>query len=328
MRSDPRERTVLVVEDDEAVRSIVETHLRKRRFKVRAVSSAEEVLADLRDRKLDYDLALVDVHLPAMSGVELSRLLLAARPLSAVLIITGDDDAGLAREALNGGGHGLPAEAVPAVRAGRGGLAGGVHAGPGGDHGDAGPVPVAGSERLGESGGSLPRSWLHVGDEQSGAGAGHGARVVSIAGLLAKKLGDERDRRPDRDLLRTAARTHEIGRITGGGSTAPGGAADRAAAGGPGVRWRGVRDGAAGGGAVVAGAAAGGPGPVGGGRAGPRRGAAGGAGAEAPEAMEAAIDALETRSGDAYDPTVVGLLREQREQVESMWVLQRQVDRR
>jgi response regulator RpfG family c-di-GMP phosphodiesterase len=325
MRSDPRERTVLVVEDDEAVRSIVETHLRKRRFKVRAVSSAEEVLADLRDRKLDYDLALVDVHLPAMSGVELSRLLLAARPLSAVLIITGDDDAGLAREALNGGATGyllkpfqlFELDAAVSQAVSMRDLVETTET--------LARSQSQGLNDWGESGGSLPRSWLHVGDEQSGAGAGHGARVVSIAGLLAKKLGDERIDGRDRDLLRTAARTHEIGRITGGGS--PVQVARRTAQlledlgfdGGvcemvrqavepwsPGLplsaRLLSVAD------ALDHEAV--------------RREAAG---AEAAEAVVAAIDALEARSGEAYDPTVVGVLKEQREQVESMWVLQRQV---
>lgn len=325
MTSDPRERTVLVVEDDEAVRSIVETHLRKRRFRVRAVSSAEEVLTDLRDRKLDYDLALVDVHLPAMSGVELSRLLLAARPLSAVLIITGDDDAGLAREALSGGATGyllkpfqlFELDAAVSQAVSMRDLVETTET--------LARSQSQGLNDWGESGGSLPRSWLHVGDEQSGAGTGHGARVVSIAGLLAKKLGDERINSRERDLLRTAARTHEIGRITGGGSPAQ--VARRTAQlledlgfdGGvceivrqavepwsPGlplsVRLLAVAD------ALDHDAV--------------RRESEG---EEAPAAIRAAIEALEARTGDAYDPTVMQFLLGQREQVESMWVLQRQV---
>jgi CheY-like chemotaxis protein len=326
--SGSRERTVLVVEDDPGVRSIIESHLRKRRFRVRAVSSAEEVLGDLRERKLDYDLTLVDVHLPAMSGVELSRLLLAARPLSPVLIITGDDDAGLAREALNAGATGyllkpfqlFELDAAVSQAVSMRDLVETTET--------LARSQSQGLNDWGESGGSLPRSWLHVGDEQSGAGAGHGARVVSIAGLLAKKLGEAEIDGQDRDLLRTAARTHEIGRITGVGT--PLQVARRTAQlledlGFDGGVCETVRQavepwspGLSLAARVLAVAAGLDHDAV-------RRS---GAGAEAPEAIEAAIDGLETRSGHAYDPTVVGLLREQRDQVESMWVLQRQVDRR
>lgn len=215
---DRRRHSVLLVEDDPSVRGLIETHLRKRGFDVRCVGSGEEVLGEIRSRALDYDLALVDMHLPGMSGVALTRLLLAARPLTAVLIITGDDDARLARQALSAGATGylmkpfqlfeLDAAVSQAVSMGELVEATQTQA----------RAQSQGSSEWGESGGSLPRSWLHVGDEQSGAGAGHGARVVKITGLLAAALGDEELDARSRDLLRTAARTHEIGRLTGSGS--------------------------------------------------------------------------------------------------------------
>lgn len=216
--TDRRRHRVLLVEDDESVRRLVESHLEKRGFDVRSVGSGEEVLGEVRARALDYDLALVDMHLPGMSGVALTRLLLAARPLSAVLIITGDDDAKLARTALTAGATGylmkpfqmfeLDAAVSQAVSMGE--LVEATEA--------LARAQSRGSSDWGEAGGSLPRSWLHVGDEQSGAGAGHGARVVKITGLLAKEIGEDHLDARSRDLLATAARTHEIGRLTGAGT--------------------------------------------------------------------------------------------------------------
>ena len=316
---------MLVVEDDAGVRQLVESHLRRGRFDVRSVGSAEAVLAELRDRSLDYDLALVDAHLPGMSGVDLTGLLLSARPLSPVMIITGDDDSALAQEALRIGASGYLLKPFQLFEL------------------DAAVSQAASMRALvettetlarsqsqgladwGESGGSLPRSWLHVGDEQSGAGAGHGARVVSVAGLLAKALGDERLSADERDLLRTAARTHEIGRLTGTGS--PMTVAQRSArlledlGFAPGVCEI-VRQAAeewSPGLPLTARILA----------VGDRldhdavRRTVGGE--EADDAIRAAIDRVVSLAGESYDPEVAKLLAERREQVESMWVLQRQV---
>ena len=316
--------TVLVVEDDAAVRSMVESHLRKRRFNVRAVGSAEAVIADLREQTLEYDFALVDVHLPGMSGVELSRLLLATRPLNAVLIITGDDDAALAREALEGGATGyllkpfqlFELDAAVSQAASMNDLVETTEA--------LARAQSQGLDDWGEAGGSLPRSWLHVGDEQSGAGAGHGARVVSVAGLLAKKLGDRMESH-GRELLRTAARTHEIGRLTGAGSR-------------PQVARRtaqllddlGFDSGVC---ELVREAAE--PWSPGLPLAARVLALADSLdhdavhqltrGAEPDDAISTAIDDVLEGAGERYDPDVARLLGEQREQVESMWVLQRQV---
>ncbi len=320
-----RRHRVLVVEDDPGVRQIMESHLTKRRFDVRSVGSGESLLSALRDRKLDYDLALVDVHLPGMSGVALTRLLLAARPLSAVIVITGDDDAVLGREALSAGATGyllkpfqlfeLDAAVSQAISMGE--LVEATQT--------LARAQSAGLNDWGESGGSLPRSWLHVGDEQSGAGAGHGARVVSVAGLLAKKAGEDALDAKGRDLLRTAARTHEIGRLTGAGGRQQ--VAQRSARLLEDLGFdRGVCE------IVRQSAEDWSPGlPLtarvlaladGLDHEASRRAAEG---QEADDAIRESVDAIIGASGDGYDPGLAELLSAQREQVESMWVLQRQV---
>lgn len=210
------ERRVLLVEDDESVRDVVVRHLRKRRFVVEEAGSGEVVLQSLQAGDLRYDVALVDVHLPGMAGSDLARLLLASFPLRPVIIITGDDDAELARRALGFGATGyllkpfemfeLDAALVQAVS-----MLDLVEA--------TSVLARAQAEHLddwGEAGGQLPRAWLRLGDEQSGAGRGHGSRVVSVATFLAK-TGPTPPTGHDLDVLRTAARTHEIGRLLGPG---------------------------------------------------------------------------------------------------------------
>lgn len=217
MRGSARHR-VLLVEDDGRLREMVASHLARNRYEVRTAGSAEDVLDRLRAGELSYDVCLLDLHLPGISGLELSRLLLTTAPLRPVILITGDDDERTARDALAQGVTGyllkpfelfeLDASLSQAVA-----MLELVEA--------TETLARARAESLddwGEAGGMLPQSWLQVGDERSGAGPGHGARVARVAGLLATALGPRLDGRA-REVLRTAARTHEVGRLLGTGGT-------------------------------------------------------------------------------------------------------------
>ncbi|MGK7312449.1 MAG: response regulator [Candidatus Longimicrobiales bacterium M2_2A_002] len=325
--TEPRPHRVLVVEDDSGVRELIASHLRKAGYEVETASSAESVLDRIRDRDLDYDVALTDVHLPGMSGVDLNRLLLATAPLSPVIVITGDDDADLARRALKEGASGyllkpfelfeLDAALKQAVSQ---------------------LELVETTETLarsqsrdlddwGELGGSLPHSWLFLGDEKSGAGSGHGARVVSVAVLLAKRVQDETDA-TDREVLRTAARTHEIGRLVSGG-----GRREVATRSSKLLRDLGFHERVC---EVVRQAVE----PWSPGlplnarllsladrldHAAVRRAAESLAppGAGNGEAIRGAVDAVIAGAGETSDPELARLLEESRERVESMWALQR-----
>jgi CheY-like chemotaxis protein len=313
---------VLVVEDDARVREMVSAHLSRQRYEVVAAESAEKVVDRLRRSELSYDLCLVDLHLPGISGLELSRLLLATAPLKPVILITGDDDGGYAREALAQGVTGyllkpfqlfeLDASLSQAVS-----MLELVEA--------TETLARAQSATLddwGEAGGMLPRAWLHLGDERSDAGVGHGARVVSIAGLLAKTLGAALAGHA-REVLRTAARTHEIGRLLGAGG--PPEVAARSAQlldnlGFDRAVGEVVRDGVL-------------PWSPGLPLAARVLGLADGldhdasahcaAGAEEPAAIRAALDAAVAGAGESTDPQLAAVLDRTRESLESMWVLQR-----
>lgn len=315
-------RRVLLVEDDEALRRLVAEHLRRRRFEVVEAGSAEEVLAEVREGALRYALALVDVHLPGMSGLELTRLLLASAPLHPVLVITGDDDEAVARRALGYGAAGyllkpfqlfeLDAAVTQAVA-----MLDLVET--------TEVLARSQAEHLkdwGEAGGLLPRAWVHLGDEHSGAGTGHGARVVSVAGLLARVADAGLSGRP-LDVLRAAARTHEMGRLLG-----PAGSQEVALRTGQLLTDLGFDPDVA---EVVRQAAE--PWTPGQSLAARILGLADrldheaarrlARGEEAAAAIRGAVDAMVAAAGDATDPELARLLEENREPVESMWVIQR-----
>lgn len=313
---------ILLVEDDVRLREMVGSHLSRSRYEVVMAESAEDVLERLRTGALSYDVCLLDLHLPGISGLELARLLLTIAPLKPVILITGDDDEQTAGDALAQGVTGyllkpfelfeLDASLSQAVS-----MLELVEA--------TETLARSQAEALddwGEAGGMLPRSWLHLGDERSGAGSGHGARVVSVAGLLAKALGPSLDARA-RDVLRTAARTHEVGRLLGAGGA--GEVAGRSAQLLDNLGFdRGV-------GEVVRDAAV---------RWSPglplsarilsladrldHDAADRCRSMEAPEAIRLALDAALAGAGEATDPDLAALLGRSRESVESTWVLQRQ----
>jgi putative two-component system response regulator len=93
--------SVLVVDDDDAVRGLVAKFLAKRAYRVEAAPSGPAALEMLAHSR--FALALCDVHMPGMSGVELVRHALKADPNLAVVMLTGANDATTATEALSSG---------------------------------------------------------------------------------------------------------------------------------------------------------------------------------------------------------------------------------
>ena len=95
------ERVIGVVDDDESVRVAVGSLLRSLGFKIEMFGSAEDLLGSAR---LD-DIAclIVDVRLPAMSGLDLQRQLLAAKRELPMTFISAHDDPVAQRQALAAG---------------------------------------------------------------------------------------------------------------------------------------------------------------------------------------------------------------------------------
>jgi two-component system cell cycle sensor histidine kinase/response regulator CckA len=88
--------TIMVVEDEEALRGLIQLFLAGAGYKTLMFASAQEALAALQEAETGLDLLLTDVMLSgAMQGHDLARAVLAVRPELPVLYISG-----YARDAL------------------------------------------------------------------------------------------------------------------------------------------------------------------------------------------------------------------------------------
>ncbi|MBL8749318.1 MAG: response regulator [Planctomycetes bacterium] len=87
----PGER-LLVVEDDDTVRTVLTRILRNANYEVVAARSADEALGLARDPAVEFDLLVTDVIMPGMNGRRLAELVQAMRPETGVLFMSGYTD--------------------------------------------------------------------------------------------------------------------------------------------------------------------------------------------------------------------------------------------
>jgi CheY-like chemotaxis protein len=85
----PRSETVLLVEDEPEVRHLVAEILRSYGYAVLEPTDAAEAVRLAREHPGRIDLLLTDIVMPLMSGPEVARAVLEARPESRVLFMSG-----------------------------------------------------------------------------------------------------------------------------------------------------------------------------------------------------------------------------------------------
>ena len=89
----PDAPSILLVDDDDAFRSVLARSLRNRGYDVRVAATHEEALASVRLAPPLY--AIIDVRMPGRSGVELVEALKRAHPTTTVVVLTGDRSEGV-----------------------------------------------------------------------------------------------------------------------------------------------------------------------------------------------------------------------------------------
>jgi len=94
------EATILIVEDDELVRTLTMKLLRRRGYRVLEARGPVEAAARATEERGPIDLLLSDVGLPQASGPELARKLAADRPGMKVLFMSGYGRAALIERGL------------------------------------------------------------------------------------------------------------------------------------------------------------------------------------------------------------------------------------
>jgi two-component system cell cycle sensor histidine kinase/response regulator CckA len=80
--------TILLVDNEPAVVTLCETQLKSGGYNVLSVSNGQDALRLLQDSATSIDLALVDLMLPGMNGVELATCILAKKPAIRVVLMS------------------------------------------------------------------------------------------------------------------------------------------------------------------------------------------------------------------------------------------------
>ena len=93
---------IALVDDEASVRKALGRLLRMADYEVQAYASGEEFLSALGDCMPDC--ALLDIHLPGLTGIQVQMRLQADHVQLPVVFITASDDPDIGRSALQAGG--------------------------------------------------------------------------------------------------------------------------------------------------------------------------------------------------------------------------------
>ena len=92
--------TILIVEDEDAVRSLISRVLRSHGYNVLAVSNGNEALQECQHNPDGIDLVVTDAVMPLMNGAELTTRLRALNQKIAILLISGHTDSTLLHQGV------------------------------------------------------------------------------------------------------------------------------------------------------------------------------------------------------------------------------------
>jgi two-component system nitrogen regulation response regulator GlnG len=96
-------KRILVADDEESIRWVLSKSLTKQGFEVDLASDGKEAL--LMSRKQSYDLAVLDIKMPGLSGLELLRKFQEECPRALVIIMTAESSMSNAVEAMKRGAY-------------------------------------------------------------------------------------------------------------------------------------------------------------------------------------------------------------------------------
>jgi len=92
---------ILVVDDEEEIRTLLSRYFGKKNYGVLTAESAEEALGILE--KESVDAVLLDIQLPGISGLDALRRIRTSWPDLPVAMISGQDDEEVAKDTLRYG---------------------------------------------------------------------------------------------------------------------------------------------------------------------------------------------------------------------------------
>ena len=97
----PGTERLLVVDDEQQLADMIKRMLETLGYQVSIFTSSREALTTFLSRPADFDLVITDLTMPEMTGVELARRILAARPAMPIIMCTGFSELISKEEASN-----------------------------------------------------------------------------------------------------------------------------------------------------------------------------------------------------------------------------------
>jgi two-component system response regulator (stage 0 sporulation protein F) len=89
---------ILIVDDEQSVREVLSEYFSEQGYTVETASGGEDALTLVK--RTTPDLVLLDVRMPGIDGVETLRRMRGIAPDVSVIMVTANEDVGLARETL------------------------------------------------------------------------------------------------------------------------------------------------------------------------------------------------------------------------------------
>ncbi|MFH2202471.1 MAG: response regulator [Elusimicrobiota bacterium] len=93
-----KERRILAVDDDESILNVLSRFLKPLGYALAIASSGAEALEIIR--RQPPDLILLDINMPGIDGLEVLRQARQLIPAVPVIMVTGSDDAEVAKQAM------------------------------------------------------------------------------------------------------------------------------------------------------------------------------------------------------------------------------------
>jgi FixJ family two-component response regulator len=90
MNPNPEPQTILVVDDDRSIRTLVQAHLERAAYRVLTAADGEEGLHVFRQHQDRIMLMVTDVVMPKLDGLQLADAVLAMRPHLPVIFMSGN----------------------------------------------------------------------------------------------------------------------------------------------------------------------------------------------------------------------------------------------
>jgi len=81
--------TILLVDDERIILSLCTSILKSKGYTVLAATSGEQALRVLEESKATIDLALLDIMMPGLNGIQLAAQIRSAHPATPVILMTG-----------------------------------------------------------------------------------------------------------------------------------------------------------------------------------------------------------------------------------------------